>query len=71
MSWARITRMAIKRSTMLLSVSLRISHRAIPSLKGRGILAISTVIFPQLMRYTEARLTEVARLLLDGLTEED
>ena len=37
---------------------------------GRAISAISTAITPPPMRYTEARLTEVARLLLDGIDED-
>jgi topoisomerase-4 subunit A len=43
------------------------SQCVIRSSTGRATSAISTAITPPPMRYTEARMTEVATLLLDGI----
>ena len=50
--------------------SRRISPRAIRSSTGRAISAISTAIRRAAYRYTEARMTEVARSLLEGIDED-
>ncbi len=49
--------------------SRRISPCAIRSWTGRAISAISTAITPPPCAYTEARMTEVATLLLEGINE--
>ena len=69
-SWARSTRMATRRSTTRSCASPRISPRAIRSSTARAISATSTGDTAAAYRYTEARMTEVARLLLDGIDED-
>ena len=69
-SSASTTRTATRRSTTRSCAWRRISRSAIRSSTGRAISATSTAITPPPMRYTEARLTEVARLLLEGIDED-
>ncbi len=63
-------RMATSPSMTPWCASPRISPSAIRWSMGKAISAISTAINAAAYRYTEARMTEVARLLLDGIDEE-
>jgi hypothetical protein len=64
------TRMATSRSMTRWCASRRISRSAIRWSTGRAISAISTAITPPPMRYTEARMTEVARSCSTASTED-
>jgi topoisomerase-4 subunit A len=69
-SSASTTRMATSRSMTRWCAWRRTLPSATRSSTARAISAISTAITPPPMRYTEARMTEVARLLLDGIEED-
>jgi topoisomerase-4 subunit A len=63
-------RMATSRSMTRWCASRRISRSAIRWSTGRATSATSTAITPAAMRYTEARMTDVAALLLEGIDED-
>ena len=62
--------MATRRSTTPWSASPRTSRVRYPLIDGQGNFGNIDGDNPAAMRYTEARLTEVARLLLDGIDED-